>query len=328
MKALRILKPLAVLALLASVSIYLLNASWLAPAPSGKPFLVSHRGVYQMYDHENVGRDDCTATRIFPPTHEFIENTLPSMAEAFDAGADAVELDVHPTTDGEFAVFHDWTLDCRTDGQGVTRRQEMSYLRTLDLGYGYTADGGETWPLRGKGVGMMPTLSEVYRAFPGKSFIINIKSNDPSEADRLAAYLQRHGLLEQGGLPLVYGGADAMERLRTLFPDALIPSRASVKACTRDYILWGWAGRVPRVCTNSVIMVPMDQSHLFWGWPNRFLARMRDKNVSVLVLGSRSASNGINGVERVEQLESLPPGFDGFVWIEAIESVGPWLRKR
>ena len=32
-----------------------------------------------------------------------------------------IEIDVHPTTDGQFAVFHDWTLDCRTNGAGVTR---------------------------------------------------------------------------------------------------------------------------------------------------------------------------------------------------------------
>ena len=38
------------------------------------------------------------------------------MRAAFDSGADVVELDVHLTPDGKFAVFHDWTLDCRTDG--------------------------------------------------------------------------------------------------------------------------------------------------------------------------------------------------------------------
>jgi len=28
----------------------------------------------------------------------------------------------------------------------------------LDIGYGDTADGGKSWPFRGKGVGMMPSL--------------------------------------------------------------------------------------------------------------------------------------------------------------------------
>ncbi len=72
------------------------------------------------------------------------------MHAAFDAGADIVEFDVHPTTDGHFAVFHDWTLDCRTDGKGVTREHTLAELKKLDAGYGYTADGGKTYPLRGK----------------------------------------------------------------------------------------------------------------------------------------------------------------------------------
>jgi glycerophosphoryl diester phosphodiesterase len=280
-----------------------------------------------MYDRRNLGRDDCTATRIHPPTHEFIENTLPSMEAAFAAGADALELDIHPTTDGEFVVFHDWTLDCRTDGSGVTRQQNLAYLRSLDLGYGYTADGGRSFPLRGKGVGLMPTLADVYRAFPGREFIINIKSNNPREAEWLSAYLERHGLLTNGA-PVVYGGEKAVRRWQELFPGAAAPRRSQVKACTRDYVLWGWSGLVPEACRESTIMVPLNRTYLFWGWPNRFLARMKAAETRVLVLGIQEAESGIAGVAHPDQLEPLPAGFDGYIWIEAIETVGPVLRGR
>jgi glycerophosphoryl diester phosphodiesterase len=74
------------------------------------------------------------------------------MRAAFNKGADMVEFDVQPTTDGQFAVFHDWTLNCRTNGAGVTRDHTMKELKALDVGYGYTADGGKTYPFRGKGV--------------------------------------------------------------------------------------------------------------------------------------------------------------------------------
>jgi glycerophosphoryl diester phosphodiesterase len=70
------------------------------------------------------------------------------MRAAFNAGADVVEIDVHPTNDGHFAVIHDWTLDCRTNGRGVTRKHSLAELKTLDAGYGYTADGGKTFPFR------------------------------------------------------------------------------------------------------------------------------------------------------------------------------------
>jgi glycerophosphoryl diester phosphodiesterase len=42
----------------------------------------------------------------------------------------------------------------------------MTSLKKLDIGYGYTADGGKTYPFRGKAIGLMPTLTEVLQAFP------------------------------------------------------------------------------------------------------------------------------------------------------------------
>ena len=80
-----------------------------------------------------------TALRIYPPTHTYIENTISSMQAAFDAGAQIVEIDIHPTIDGQFAVFHDWMLDCRTNGKGRTRDFAMADLKKLDLGYGSSA---------------------------------------------------------------------------------------------------------------------------------------------------------------------------------------------
>lgn len=62
-----------------------------------------------------------------------IENTPASTRAAFNAGADVVEIDVHPTTDDHFVVFHDWTVDCRTNGTGVTRELALNELQSLDI---------------------------------------------------------------------------------------------------------------------------------------------------------------------------------------------------
>src|SRR5690606_19975491 len=114
------------------------------------------------------------------------------MEAAFADGAEVVELDVHLTPDKKFAVLHDWTVDCRTEGKGVTEQLDMAYLKTLDLGYGYTADDGKTYPLRGKGVGMMPTLDEVLIRFPDRKFLINFKSRRTEEGDALAQMVEQH----------------------------------------------------------------------------------------------------------------------------------------
>ncbi|MGO7874202.1 glycerophosphodiester phosphodiesterase, partial [Rhizobium leguminosarum] len=71
----------------------------------------------------------------------------------------------------------------------VTREHSMADMRKLDIGYGYTADGGKTFPFRGRGIGMMPTLAEVLSSFPDRRFLINVKSRDPSEGEKLAAVL-------------------------------------------------------------------------------------------------------------------------------------------
>src|SRR5262245_63641429 len=105
------------------------NASLWADPPSGVIRLIAHRGVSQLYDHKGIGRDSCTATRIEPPVHDFLENTVRSIEAARLQGADMVEIDVAPTADGRMAVFHDWTLDCRTDGTGDVRGKTLAELK-------------------------------------------------------------------------------------------------------------------------------------------------------------------------------------------------------
>ena len=116
-------------------AVWALNTSLLATVPEvGDVKLLSHRGVHQTFGSESLQNETCTAERISPPTHDYIENTLPSMRAAFERGASVVELDIHLTPDGKFAVFHDWTLDCRTDGDGITEETEMARLKALDIG--------------------------------------------------------------------------------------------------------------------------------------------------------------------------------------------------
>ena len=142
---------------------------WFDTATLSPPLFLSHRGVHQIYTGGAPVDDTCTASPVRPISHGFIENTIPSMRAAFEAGADVVELDVHLTQDGVFAVFHDWTLDCRTDGAGQTNQALFSDLQMLDAAYGYTADG-MSFPLRGNGVGLIPSLTEVFDSFPEKQF--------------------------------------------------------------------------------------------------------------------------------------------------------------
>ncbi|MBW4329655.1 glycerophosphodiester phosphodiesterase [Stakelama sp. CBK3Z-3] len=307
--------------------VYLLNASWLARAPTGAPSLLAHRGVHQLYDRAGLSRDACTATRMLPSTNPYLENTIPSMAASFALGADILELDIHPTTDRDFAVFHDWTLDCRTNGHGVTREHSMNDLKALDIGWSYTSDGGKTFPFRGKGVGMIPSLIEVLRRFPQHRFLLNFKSRWPGEADLLLGYLSERDV-DIARQIMVYGDARPVDRWRQLTGRGAAFSMASVKACTVGYLELGWSTVVPEACRGGVIGVPIAWRHVFWGWPNRFLERMRKAGTEVILFGNVQGENGAPGITDPKDLIGVPPGFGGIVWADSIERIGPAWRSR
>ncbi|MEL7045953.1 MAG: glycerophosphodiester phosphodiesterase family protein, partial [Pseudomonadota bacterium] len=261
-----------IVAAAASLALFSINSSWFAASGDGEPTLIAHRGIHQLYSKDGVGRDTCTATRIFEPTHAFQENTIPSIGASFTAGADIVEIDVHPTVDGEFVVFHDWTVDCRTDGEGVTREQTLAYLKSLDIAYAYTADEGRTFPFRGEGVGMMPTLYEVLEEFPTGRFLINIKSGDWNEADSLIRYLEAHDARDPAKNQ-IYGGR-GVQRIMTSDPEMVFIQRQRAQRCAVKYLLLGWTSYIPKDCRQHAVAVPLNVAWLLWGWPDRFMQRM------------------------------------------------------
>lgn len=313
---------------LAFLAVTVLNASWLAPAPRGVARLIAHRGVYQAYDNKGLGRDTCTATRIEQPQHRYLENTLPSLREARVLGAAMVELDIAPTKDGQLAVFHDWTLDCRTNGHGPVRDATMAELRKLDAGYGYTADGGKTFPFRGKGVGLIPSLAD-FLAFNGnRPLIFNFKSKDAKEADMLAAALKAAGRdpVERGDA--FYGGPEAgpVARIREIYPKAWVFSHESAKACSKAYALQGWLGITPEACRGGTLMVPINRQFLFAGWPNRTIARMKAVGAHIIMLGPQGG-DGPRGLDLPEQLGRVPASFNGYIWVDDMWNIGPALHQ-
>jgi glycerophosphoryl diester phosphodiesterase len=323
----RIIRIVGALAVLLALFIYWNNAAWLTDAPAGKPLLLAHRGLAQTFDLDGVTGDTCTATRIHTPTHPYLENTLPSIGAAFRAGAGIVEFDVHPTTDGRFAVFHDWSLDCRTDGTGVTREHTLAQLRALDVGYGYTADSGRTFPFRGKGVGLMTSLDEVLAAFPDGRFLIHIKSNDPEEGNGLAARLGEFTPTQRERL-IVYGGDLPVAALRQHLPDIRAMSRASLKQCVLRYIAIGWAGYVPAACRHSLVLIPVNVAPWLWSWPNGFLVRMARAGSIVIVVGPYDGGEFSRGIDSEDDFRRLPTGFAGGIWTNRIDRLGPLVRSR
>ena len=95
-----------------------------------------------------------------------MENTIPSFREALRQGADAVELDVHVTSDGLAVVHHDPVLSARVTPASFVRKPiasiEAAAITSVDLGAG----------------ARIPTLAAVLGLMTGRKAYVEVKDGD------------------------------------------------------------------------------------------------------------------------------------------------------
>jgi glycerophosphoryl diester phosphodiesterase len=142
------------------------------------------------------------------------ESTLPAFRTALAAGADRLELDVHPSADGEVVVFHDDTVDRTTDGTGPIARLSLAEIRALDAGYRFTAPDGAQ-PFRGRGH-RVPTFAEVLSAFPDVPLNVEIKADDVALVDAVRRLLEQFGATARVLLAAESGAL--MQKIRDRIP--------------------------------------------------------------------------------------------------------------
>jgi len=106
------------------------------------------------------------------------ENTIPAFKNAFDLGADGIELDVRLTKDEELVVFHDRLLGRTVSGSGPVNHYTQDQMRGLDAGSWFSSD------YKGE---QIPTLDEVFESLP-PDFLINIEMKSIMKGMRLIAH--------------------------------------------------------------------------------------------------------------------------------------------
>ncbi len=112
--------------------------------------------------------------------------------------------------DNRFVLFHDWTLDCATNGKGEVRQSTFEQLTELDAGYGYTFDNSQSFPFRGKGYAISD-LEMILNRYTDRPFWLNLKNNDEASFASLgqmlrANYKNRLSQLEiENGIGVVTG---------------------------------------------------------------------------------------------------------------------------
>ncbi|MBN2799817.1 MAG: glycerophosphodiester phosphodiesterase [Deltaproteobacteria bacterium] len=243
------------------------------------------------------------------------------MQAALAAGAERLELDVHLTADGHLAVIHDAEISCRTDRSGPPEAHTLAALRALDLGYGYTADGGATHPLRGTGTGLLPTLPEVLEALPGVALLVDIKAGGPEVGAAVAEALSVRSS-EDRARQIVYGSPAAVEEVARRLPEVRTLTRASSRACLERWLLTGWTGHVPAACRHTLVPVPLGLHRWVWGFSRSMPRRLARHGSEVVLIGPLAGGHS-TGVDSAEDLARVPARYEGWIWTNRIEVIGP-----
>ena len=142
------------------------------------------------------------------------ENTMEAFRLGVEAGADAIELDVHLTSDGQLAVIHDDTLNRTTDRTGPVVERTMDEIREADAGATFVRPDDSGFPFAGRGL-TVPTLPEVLEWLPDEvGLVIEIKAR--AAADAVVAAVRDHSVRSSGRLVVISFDEHAIERVREL----------------------------------------------------------------------------------------------------------------
>jgi glycerophosphoryl diester phosphodiesterase len=132
------------------------------------------------------------------------ENTMEAFRLAVEAGADAIECDVHLLADGGLAVIHDETIERTTDGRGRVAPLSADDLARLDAGARFPGPDG-SFPYRGRGL-TVPTLVEVVEWLPAATGpVVELLRGTPVARD--------------GGLAVISFEEAAIEQVHALAPE-------------------------------------------------------------------------------------------------------------
>ncbi len=124
------------------------------------------------------------------------ENTMYGFERAMDLGADVLETEIQSTADNILVLMHDSTVDRTTNGSGPISAFTLGELKTLDAGYNWTSDGGQTFPFRGSGI-TVPTLEEVFTALSTVRINIDIKQEKPSLLESLCKTIRTFDMVDR-----------------------------------------------------------------------------------------------------------------------------------
>lgn len=140
------------------------------------------------------------------------ENTIPAFELAGRSGFWGIECDTYCTTDGQWIVHHDRTVDRMTDGTGKVKQFAFADIRRLNIVAGNNI--GSYPGLR------IPTLGEVLdvcASYGMHAFIEIEEYHRGADLAHLVELVERHGMM--GNSSFICFNADDLKKVRALRRD-------------------------------------------------------------------------------------------------------------
>jgi glycerophosphoryl diester phosphodiesterase len=126
---------------------------------------------------------------------------------------------------------------------------------------------------------------------------------------------------------IFFGDANGVAAIKAALPQAKGFAIADARKCASAYRGSGWYGSVPANCRGGTMLLSLDDlGFTLWGWPNRFLARMKEAGTQVIIAESIKGDT-ITGLHSIEQYGDIASSFNGSIVIDNIAELGPALRR-
>src|SRR5688572_18414427 len=129
--------------------------------------------------------------------------TMYAMRQAVKTGADVLEMDVYLTKDKELVLMHDNNVESTTEIKCLINRKcrvnkfTKAELQNLNAAYHWSNDGKQSHCFHNKKLTVeipndlrVPTLEEVFKEFPDKRMVIEMKKAEDSPVAKLCALIQ------------------------------------------------------------------------------------------------------------------------------------------
>lgn len=185
-------------------------------------------------------------------------NTMAAFSLSEKLGVDMLEMDVHLSKDGEVIVIHDDTVDRTTNGTGAVKDMTLNELQKLDAGYHFIGPDG-SYPYRNKGI-TIPSMDEIFNAFPGYPMAIELKTDDPALADKMADLIRKHNMSDKVIIASFYD--DALEYFIEA-TDGTVPV-SPAQGATRKFVIAHklYSDRIIPMEKYTAVQIPMEASGL------------------------------------------------------------------